>query len=120
MLQESFNDLSHSNSPLHWILESKIRQDQTANVLAENTMQSWRCLRMDFSVAHDLAGMITLKSFVGDGRQGDVAAEAVQFLRLISAPAHPRVQAKAVRADMQLRGGRPGSARQALQAQVMN
>jgi hypothetical protein len=36
MLQESSNDLSHSNSPLHWILESKIRQDQKANVLAEN------------------------------------------------------------------------------------
>ena len=66
---------------------------------------------------HDLAGAVELEPFVGDGRPGDIAAELLQFCTLIGAPAHRRVQAKAVRVDMQLRGGRPDCARQALQAQ---
>ena len=66
---------------------------------------------------HDLAGAITLEPFVGDGRSGDIAAELLQFQTLIGAPAHRRMEAKAVRVDAQLWGGRPGLARQALQAQ---
>ena len=66
---------------------------------------------------HDLAGAVTLEPFVGDGRPGDIAAELLQFLALIGAPAHRRMEAKAVRVDAQLWGGRPGCARQALQAQ---
>jgi hypothetical protein len=66
---------------------------------------------------HDLAGAITFEPFVGDGRAGDIAAELLQFFTLIGAPAHRRMQAKAVRVDVQLWGGRPGLARQALQAQ---
>src|SRR5215510_14157231 len=68
---------------------------------------------------YDLAGAIALEPFVGDGGPGDVAAELLQFCTLIGAPAHRRVQAKAVRVDMQLRGGRRDCARQALQAQLM-
>ena len=66
---------------------------------------------------HDLAGAIALEPFVGDGRPGDVAAELLEFLTLIGAPAHRRVQAKAVRVDTQLWSGRRDCARQALQAQ---
>jgi ABC transporter substrate binding protein len=66
---------------------------------------------------HDLAGAVTFEPFVGDGRPGDIAAELLEFLALIGAPAHCRMEAKAVRIDAQLWGGRPGSARQALQAQ---
>jgi hypothetical protein len=51
---------------------------------------------------HDLAGAITFEPFVGDGRPGDVAAELLQFFALIGAPAHPRMEAKAVRVDTQL------------------
>ena len=60
----------------------------------------------------DLAGAITFEPFIGDGRAGDIAAQVFQLLALIGAPAHRRMQAKAVRVDTQLRGGRPGSARQ--------
>ena len=66
---------------------------------------------------HDLAGAVTLEPFVGDGRPGDVTAELLEFFTLIGAPAHRRMEAKAVRVDTQLWGGRHGSARQALQAQ---
>ena len=48
---------------------------------------------------YDLAGTVMLETFVGDGRPGDVAAELLQFFTLIGAPAHRRVQAKAVRVD---------------------
>src|SRR5262245_55401220 len=65
----------------------------------------------------DLTGVIALEPFVGDGRPGDVAAEVFQFRTLIGAPAHRRMEAKAVRVDMLLWGGRPGCARHALQAQ---
>lgn len=51
---------------------------------------------------HDLAGAVTLEPFVGDGRAGDIAAELLQFFTLIGAPAHRRMQAKAVRVDAQL------------------
>ena len=66
---------------------------------------------------NDLAGATEFEPFVGDGRPGDIAAELLQFFTLIGAPAHHRMQAKAVRVDTQLWGGRPGCARQALQAQ---
>ena len=42
----------------------------------------------------------------------------LNLLSLIGASAHRRMQAKAVQVDSQLWGGRPGCARQALQAQV--
>jgi len=64
-----------------------------------------------------VVGTITFEPFVGDGRPGDIAAEVLQFFTLIGAPAHRRMEAKAVRVDTQLWGGRPGCARQALQAQ---
>ena len=66
---------------------------------------------------HDLAGAIRFEPFVGDGRPGDIAAELLEFFTLIGAPAHRRMEAKAVRIDPQLWGRRPGLARQALQAQ---
>ena len=62
---------------------------------------------------HDLAGTIAFDLFVGDSRSGDVAAELLQFQRLISAPAHRRIEAKAVRVGTQLWGGRPAYTRQA-------
>ena len=68
---------------------------------------------------HDLAGAVTFEPFVGDGRSGDIAAELLQFFTLIGAPAHRRMEAKAVRIDPQLWGRRPGLARQALQAQML-
>src|SRR5919106_5428046 len=66
---------------------------------------------------HDLAGAVTLEPFIGDRRAGDIAAQVLKLLALIGAPAHRRMQAKAVRVDTQFLGGRPGCARQALQAQ---
>jgi hypothetical protein len=66
---------------------------------------------------HNLAGAITFEPFVGDGWPGDIAAELLEFCTLIGAPAHRRVEAKALRVDTQLWGRRPGCARQALQAQ---
>ena len=36
------------------------------------------------------------KPFVGDRRAGDIAAQVLQFLALIGAPAHRRMEAKAV------------------------
>jgi hypothetical protein len=62
-------------------------------------------------------GAITFEPFIGDGRPGDIAAELLQFFTLIGAAAHRRMQAKAVRVATELWGGRPGLARQALQAQ---
>src|SRR5882724_4026855 len=67
---------------------------------------------------HDVARAVTLEPFVGDCRAGDIAAQVLQLLALIGAPTHRRVEAKAVRVDTQLSGGRPGYARQALQAQT--
>ena len=66
---------------------------------------------------HDLAGAIAFEPFVGDGRPGDIAAEVLEFCTLIGAPAHRRMEAKAVRVDTQLWGGRPGCARQRQQAE---
>jgi hypothetical protein len=66
---------------------------------------------------HDLAGAVTLEPIIGDRRAGDIAAELLEFGTLIGAPAHRRMKAKAVRVGTQLCGGRPGCARQALQAQ---
>src|SRR5215471_2256413 len=37
---------------------------------------------------YDLAGAVTLEPFVSDGRPGNVAAELLQFVTLIGAPAH--------------------------------
>ena len=39
---------------------------------------------------HHLAGAVTLEPFVGDRRAGDIAAQVLQFLALIGAPAHRR------------------------------
>ena len=49
-----------------------------------------------FSLQHHLAGAVTLEPFVGDRRAGDIAAQVLQFLALIGAPAHRRMEAKAV------------------------
>jgi hypothetical protein len=49
-----------------------------------------------------LAGAITFEPFVGDGRPGDIAAELLEFFTLIGAPAHRRMEAKAMRVDTQL------------------
>src|SRR5262245_42141056 len=51
---------------------------------------------------YDLAGAVTLEPFVGDGRPGDIAAELLEFFTPIGAPAHRRMEAKAVRVDTQL------------------
>src|SRR5215471_970658 len=45
---------------------------------------------------HHLAGAVTLEPFVGDRRAGDIAAQVLQFLGLIGAPAHRRMEAKAM------------------------
>jgi len=62
---------------------------------------------------HDLAATVTFEPFVGDSRSGDVGAELLEFFTLIGAPAHRRMEAKAVRVDTQLRSGRRDCARQA-------
>jgi len=51
---------------------------------------------------HDLAGAITFEPFVGDGRPGDIAAELLELCALIGAPAHRRMEVKAMRVDTQL------------------
>ena len=43
---------------------------------------------------HHLAGAVTLEPFVGDRRAGDIAAQVLQFLALIGAPAHRRMELK--------------------------
>ena len=48
---------------------------------------------------HDLACWIALEPFIGNGRAGDVAAQAFELLALMSATAHCRMQAKTVRVD---------------------
>ena len=50
---------------------------------------------------HDLARAIALEPSVGNRRAGDIAAQVLQFLALIGAPAHRRMEAKAVRVDTQ-------------------
>jgi len=40
---------------------------------------------------HDLARAIALEPFVGDGRAGDIAAQAVELLALMGGTAHPRM-----------------------------
>ena len=57
----------------------------------------------------DLAGAITFEPFV----PSDVAAELLQLFTLIGAPAHRRMEAKAVRVDTQLWSGRRDCVRQA-------
>ena len=44
-----------------------------------------------FELEHDLACAIALEPFVGNGRAGDIAAQAFEFLALMSATVHPRV-----------------------------
>ena len=65
---------------------------------------------------HDLAGAIALEPFIGDRRPGDIAAQVLQVCTLIGAPAHRRMEAKAVRVGTQVRAD--GLAQQALQAQA--
>ena len=50
---------------------------------------------------HDLAGAVTLESFVGNGGARDVAAQAFEFLALMGATTHRGVQAEAVRIGAQ-------------------
>src|SRR5438093_6598716 len=45
---------------------------------------------------HDVARAVTLEPFVGDCRAGDIAAQVLQFLALIGAPAHRRMKSEAV------------------------
>ena len=63
------------------------------------------------------ADAVTLEPFVGDRRPGDIAAQVLQLLALIGAPAHCRMKSEAVEFGTQARGGWPVCARQALQAQ---
>ena len=74
-------------------------------------------LNATLQLQHDLAGAVTLEPFVGDGRAGDIAAQVLQFLALIGAPAHRRMEAKAVEFGAQVRRGWFVWARHALQAQ---
>lgn len=64
----------------------------------------------------DLAGAVTLSRWLAM-TPGDVAAELLEFLTLIGAPAQRRMEAKAVPVGSQLLGGRPGCARHAFQTQ---
>src|SRR3954447_1457404 len=68
---------------------------------------------------HDLARWIALEPFVGNGRAGDIAAQAFEFLALMSATAYCRMQAETVRVDAaRLLGvGRPAG--DGLQAQYL-
>ena len=52
---------------------------------------------------HDRAGVIGLKPFVGNGGTGDIAAQPFEFLALVGATAHARVQAEAVEVGAQTR-----------------
>jgi hypothetical protein len=42
-----------------------------------------------------LAGAVTLEPFIGDRRAGDIAAQVLQLLALIGAPAHCRMKSEA-------------------------
>ena len=66
---------------------------------------------------HDLAGAIALEPLVGNGRTGDISAQAFELLALMSATAYCRMQAETVRVDAArlLRIGRPAG--DGLQAQ---
>ena len=66
---------------------------------------------------HDLAGAIALEPLVGNGRTGDIAAQAFELLALMSTTAYCRMQAETVRVDAArlLRIGRPAG--DGLQAQ---
>ena len=59
---------------------------------------------------HDIAGAVTLEPFIGDRRAGDIAAEMLQLLALIGAPAHRRMEAEACRCRARGRD-RAGAAR---------
>ncbi len=56
-----------------------------------------------FALQHHLASTIALEPFVGNGRAGDIAAKAFEFLALVGAIAHARVHAKAVELGAQTR-----------------
>ena len=51
---------------------------------------------------NDIAGAVTLEPFVGDRWTGDTAAEMLQLLALIGAPAHRRMEAEAVEFSAQV------------------
>ncbi len=55
-----------------------------------------------FSCKNDIAGAVTLEPFVGDRWTGDIAAEMLQLLALIGAPAHRRMEAEAVEFSAQV------------------
>jgi len=54
---------------------------------------------------------------IGGRRAGDIAAQVLQLFALIGAPAHCRIEAKAVRVGAQARRAWLVCARHALQAQ---
>ena len=43
---------------------------------------------------HDLACWIAFEPFAGDGRAGDIAAQALELLALMGGTARPRVRAQ--------------------------
>ena len=67
--------------------EFQRRHDDMGGAVFERALQ----------LQHDIAGAITLEPFVGDRRAGDIAAQVLQLLALIGAPAHRRMKAEAVR-----------------------
>src|SRR4051812_29158538 len=72
-----------------------------------------------FELEHDLACAIALEPLIGNGRAGDIAAQAFELLALMGVTAYCRMQAEAVRVDAArlLRVGRPAG--DGLQAQYL-
>src|SRR3954466_4109310 len=72
-----------------------------------------------FELEHDLACAIALEPLIGNGRAGDIAAQAFELLALMGVTAYCRMQAEAVRIDAArlLRVGRPAG--DGLQAQYL-
>src|SRR3954468_18968405 len=52
-----------------------------------------------FELEHDLACAIALEPLIGNGRAGDVAAQAFELLALMGVTAYCRMQAETVRVD---------------------
>ena len=64
--------------------EFQRRHDDMGGAVFERALQ----------LQHHLAGAVTLEPVVGDRRAGDIAAQVLQFLALIGAPAHRRSAAQ--------------------------
>src|SRR5205809_6854839 len=52
-----------------------------------------------FELEHDLACAIALEPLIGNGRAGDIAAQALELLALMGVTAYCRMQAETVRVD---------------------